>query len=64
MERLLNKKEVLQILGVSMNTLDLMMKNKKLPYIKLGDGGSASVRFRKKDLEDFLISGYKNRKEN
>lgn len=54
MEELLNKKEVLNILGISMNTLNLMLKNNVLPYYKLGDGQTAGVRFKKKDIEKFI----------
>ena len=54
MDELVCKKDVLKILGISMNTLDLLMKNKRLPYIKLGNGKSSGVRFFKKDIENFI----------
>ena len=53
--RLLNKKDVCEYLGISLGNLDGMIKKRKINYIKL----DRLVRFRKKDLEN-LIS--KNKK--
>ena len=49
---LLTKAEVRSLLRISRGTLDLMMKRKELPYIKL----QRRVLFRKKDIDKFLES--------
>lgn len=51
-ENLLTKKDVQEYLQVSHGTLDKLMKEKALPYIKL----ERKVLFRKKDIDEFLES--------
>jgi len=49
---LLTKEEVRRLLRISRGTLDLMMKRKELPYVKL----QRRVLFRKQDIDKFLES--------
>jgi len=49
---LLTRKEVMRLLRISHGTLDVLMKNKEIPYIKL----KRKVLFRKKDIDEFLES--------
>ena len=54
--RLLNKKDVCEYLGISLGNLDGMIKKRKINYIKL----DRLVRFRKKDLESILLKNEVN----
>jgi excisionase family DNA binding protein len=51
-EELLTKEEVQKYLKISQSTLNLMMKRKEIPYVKL----QRRVLFRKKDIDKFLES--------
>lgn len=51
---LITKKEVIQMLGISYDTLARMMRNKKIPFYKMGDERSSRVRFDKKDVIDYI----------
>lgn len=51
---MLNKKEAIEILGITMITLNRMIRDKKIPYYKLGEGKTASVRFLKKDVIEYI----------
>ena len=52
MSRLLNKKEVCDILGISRGSLDNMMKENEIKYIKF----ERSVRFKKEDIDSLINS--------
>jgi excisionase family DNA binding protein len=52
MSRLLNKKEVCNILGISRGSLDNMMKENEIKYIKF----ERSVRFKKEDIDSLINS--------
>lgn len=54
MEKLLTKKEVAEMFGITIAGLDLWMKDGKIPYIKLTGGNKGMVRFRPSSLEQFI----------
>ena len=51
---LLNDKQVMDLLGVSRVKLHTMMRKDGLPYIKLGEGRGATLRFSKNSLDEWL----------
>lgn len=51
MEKLLNKKEVAAIFGVTVKAIDKWMAQKKIPYYPLS---RKCVRFRASDLEPYI----------
>ena len=50
MQRLLTKKDVEDLLAMKERTINNLMANGELPYIKIGK----SVRFDPKDVEEFV----------
>ena len=52
----LNKEEAAQFLGFSVSKLNRYMKKKQLQYEKYGTGRTATVRFRRAELERFSQS--------
>ncbi len=59
--KLFTTAEAAAILNVSLKTLNGWLKDGRLPYIKLGDGGRLT-RIRERDLEAFIDSGYQKPK--
>ena len=51
---LLNDKQVMNLLGVSRVKLHSMMRKDGLPYIKLGEGRGATLRFSQHSLDEWL----------
>jgi predicted DNA-binding transcriptional regulator AlpA len=51
---LLNDKQVMDLLGVSRVKLHYMMRKDGLPYIKLGEGRGATLRFSQHSLDEWL----------
>ena len=51
---LLDKAEAAKFLHVSPRTLDGYMRQRRIPYYKLGRGRNAVVRFKRADLEAVL----------
>ncbi len=51
---LLNDKQVMDFLGVSRVKLHYMMRKDGLPYIKLGEGRGATLRFSRHSLDEWL----------
>ena len=51
---LLNDKQVMELLGVSRVKLHTMMRKDGLPYIKLGEGRGATLRFSRHSLDAWL----------
>jgi predicted DNA-binding transcriptional regulator AlpA len=51
---LLNDKQVMGLLGVSRVKLHTMMRKDGLPYIKLGEGRGAALRFSRQSLDEWL----------
>jgi excisionase family DNA binding protein len=51
---LLNDKQVMDLLGVSRVKLHTMMRKNGLPYIKLGEGRGATLRFSRHSLDEWL----------
>jgi excisionase family DNA binding protein len=51
-ERLRNKRETARLLGVSLGTVERLMRDGLLPYVKLTPAGA--VRFRVADLVGFV----------
>lgn len=51
MENLMNKKQVAEILGVSVKTIDLWIAQNRAPkYLRIG----RLVKFKQVDVEDFI----------
>jgi predicted DNA-binding transcriptional regulator AlpA len=51
---LLTDKQVMDFLGVSRVKLHYMMRKDGLPYIKLGEGRGATLRFSRHSLDEWL----------
>jgi len=51
---LLNDRQVMELLGVSRVKLHTMMRKDGLPYIKLGEGRGATLRFSRHSLDAWL----------
>ena len=51
---LLNDKQVMDLLGVRRVKLHYMMRKDGLPYIKLGEGRGATLRFSQHSLDEWL----------
>ena len=55
---LLTTKETAAVLGVSTITLEMWRsKRKGPPFVKLGDGPGAAVRYRRSELAEWLSTG-------
>ena len=59
MNEFLTKKEMASILRISLNTLNFWIYRRQIPFIKLGTGKNAPVRFSIEEVEEWL----KNLKE-
>lgn len=55
-DKLLVKKEVCEYLRIASATLDRLIRDKEIPFIKLGKGRGSKVLFRKSDIDNFLES--------
>jgi predicted DNA-binding transcriptional regulator AlpA len=53
---LLTAEQVMEMLGVSRTALWLLMRNQGLPYIKLGEGRRASLRFSSDSVSRWLVT--------
>jgi excisionase family DNA binding protein len=53
--KLYKKKELCEIMGVSIGKIDFLMKENKIGYLKIGK----NVRFREDDLDKYLNKNYK-----
>jgi excisionase family DNA binding protein len=53
--KLFKKKELCEIMGVSIGKIDFLMKENKIGYLKIGK----NVRFREDDLDKYLNKNYK-----
>jgi predicted DNA-binding transcriptional regulator AlpA len=51
---LLTAEQVMQMLGISRTSLWILMRQQGLPYIKLGDGRRAALRFTSDSLSRWL----------
>jgi excisionase family DNA binding protein len=51
---LLDKTEAAKFLHISPRTLDAYMRQRRIPFYKLGRGRNAVVRFKRADLEAML----------
>ena len=51
---LLDKTEAAKFLHISPRTLDAYMRQRRIPYYKLGRGRNAVVRFKRADLDAVL----------
>ena len=51
---LLDKAEAAEFLHISQRTLDAYMRQRRIPFYKLGRGRNAVVRFKRGDLEATL----------
>lgn len=54
MNEFLTKKEMASILRISLNTLNFWICRKKIPFLKLGTGKNAPVRFSRDEIESWL----------
>jgi excisionase family DNA binding protein len=57
MTELLRKRELAQLLNVSISTINLWMRKNKISFLKLGGGERASVRFDPEEVEKWLRKG-------
>jgi excisionase family DNA binding protein len=53
--KLINKKELCEIMGISIGKVDGLIKDNKIRYLKIGK----NVRFRDIDINSFLNRNYK-----
>jgi excisionase family DNA binding protein len=54
MKELLTKREIASLLKISLNTLNFWICERKIPFLKLGTGKNASVRFSREEIERWL----------
>lgn len=54
MDELITAEEVMKILKISRATLNRWVKAGKIQALKLGEGRQGAVRFRLKDIEEFI----------
>jgi len=54
MDKLLTKRETAALLRISLNTLNLWICRRKIPFMKLGKGKNAPVRFSWEEVETWL----------
>lgn len=54
MKEFLTKREMASLLRISLNTLNFWICRKKIPFIKLGTGRNAPVRFSLEEIESWL----------
>ena len=54
MKEFLTKREMASLLRISPNTLNLWICRKKIPFLKLGSGKNAPVRFSLEEIESWL----------
>jgi len=52
MEKLLTKKEVAEYFNMSISTIDRLMRDRIIPYIKI----QKTIRFKKSEIDKFLES--------
>jgi predicted DNA-binding transcriptional regulator AlpA len=57
---LLTAEQVMEMLGVSRTALWLLMRNQGLPYIKLGEGRRAALRFSSESVSKWLSAREKH----
>jgi excisionase family DNA binding protein len=53
--KLINKKELCEIMGISLGKVDGLIKENKIRYLKIGK----NVRFREVDIKSYLNRNYK-----
>jgi excisionase family DNA binding protein len=53
--KLINKKELCQLMGISIGKVDGLIKDNKIRYLKIGK----NVRFRDIDIKSYLNRNYK-----
>jgi predicted DNA-binding transcriptional regulator AlpA len=53
---LLTAEQVMEMLGVSRTALWMLMRNQGLPYIKLGEGRRAALRFASDSVSQWLAA--------
>ncbi len=53
---LLHAEQVMELLGCSRTALWMLMRTQGLPYIKLGDGRRAALRFSSDSISKWLAS--------
>ncbi len=53
---LLTAEQVMEMLGVSRTALWMLMRSRGLPYIKLGEGRRAALRFSSDSMSRWLVA--------
>jgi len=53
--KLINKKELCEIMGISIGKVDGLIKDNKISYLKIGK----NVRFRDIDIKSYINRNYK-----
>ncbi|HBF37038.1 MAG TPA: hypothetical protein DDW50_06925 [Firmicutes bacterium] len=61
MDELITAEEVMKILKISRATLNRWVKAGKIQALKLGEGRKGAVRFKLKDIEEFINNVNKNK---
>jgi len=52
--KIINKKQLAEYLGMSLSSIDKYVAEKKLPFIKIGNRKSSLVRFRMQEINEWL----------
>jgi excisionase family DNA binding protein len=60
MTGLLRKRELAKLLNVSINTINFWMRLGKIPFLKLGGGEKASLRFDPQEIKEWIRTGKQN----
>ncbi len=53
-DKIFDKKGLAEYLSVSQSCINKMIVEKKIPYIKIGEGQSGGVRFSRKDIDKWI----------
>lgn len=53
-DKIFDKKRLAEYLSVSQSCINKMIVEKKIPYIKIGEGQSGGVRFSKKEIDKWV----------
>ncbi len=56
MENLLKPEHVAERLGTSRSKVYQLVENRKIRHVKLGDGKKSSIRFRERDVDEYINS--------
>ena len=63
MNKLLTKRETAAMLRISLNTLNVWISRRKIPYLKLGTSRNSAVRFDLAEIKNWLVKKGSNKQE-